>query len=158
MADPKQSKHTDIVSTVLHGGFIATGALLLCLGIALHRQQALMTHDAVRAEGTVTAFVADPRPASDSDRMQLVPVFRIQRITEKDLIFLGTVAGSHWSKYHVGDSVRVLYNPDQLEDARIENFPRARYAYVFYYLLGTLAITLALSSLLRRLRATPPQD
>jgi hypothetical protein len=99
--------------------FVIVGAIDLAASLFFYVHARNFVKSASRAEGTITKFVEEKD--SDSDAVIYYPVYTFHDSQGQDHEITSS-SGSSLSGYKVGQTVAVLYSPDQPEKAKLDGF------------------------------------
>lgn len=118
------------------GGFGVIGPIFLVIGLVFGANALALAGRAERADGTVVEVVARTTSNSDGTRStSWYPTVAFEA-GEKTVRFVSSV-GFGPSRYEVGDTVPVAYDPDHPSDAKIATFGGL---YLFPLLFGGLGL------------------
>lgn len=99
-------------------GFIAMAVITLTISFFVYRHAHSFVQSASRAQATITKLTE--RPGHDSGTVYY-PVFRFQD-GKGQAHEIDSSSGQYPPAYKVGDTVTVLYQPEQPENAKLDRF------------------------------------
>jgi hypothetical protein len=98
--------------------FIATGIITLTIAFFVYRHAQNFVQSASRTQATITKLIE--RPGQNSSSVYF-PVFRFQDANGQ-AHEIDSSSGQYPPAYKVGDTVTVLYQPQQPEKAKLDTF------------------------------------
>jgi len=123
------------VDQLAHAGLLIAGVVLTLFGLLAARQTASFRSRAGAAVGRVTGlhdFVAN-------DSAVTGPIVDFETADGKSVRFASRT-GSNPSAFRVGDTVRVLYDRDQPEEAKVDSFVSLWLGPVLFTALGAACL------------------
>ena len=120
----------------------ALGLLLVALGFYILRDTNRFLRDAVRTTGRIVSFAQEGGNGRD-DRPVYYPIFAYEDAAGATHTARSIAGSSEWA-HALGQSVPVLYNPAQPDEARIESFWTLRYGPYCFLAIGSLIAVICL--------------
>ena len=134
--------------------FVAIGAGPLGLGTHFSGERARLLAQGQRTAGTITEFVYVGGDSSTAvEDKFLVPVVRFTAASGEQITFRSTVAPRWWSDYQAGQSVAVVFDPADPQQAAADSYAEIWFAPLLCWIVGAGAVLIPPYTMWRHYRA-----
>ncbi|HEX9060963.1 MAG TPA: DUF3592 domain-containing protein [Clostridia bacterium] len=133
--------------------FFVIGSIFILTGSVLIINQILFLNKACSAEGTVIDMKMSKGKGHDKDTT-FAPVVQF-KLTEGENITFTSSVGSSPPQFKIGDSVKVLYNPDNPGNAEINSFLSLWFLQIIFLFIGMVFFIISIIGLSRMRRGKP---